>query len=73
MEIEYYLVHNYLDSNHMLAYVRNISIDHYGLKYFQDYDSYNFINVQYINRCIGFAKINDRIYIFDKQNQVFYE
>lgn len=57
----------------MLAYIKltnSISIDHYGSKYFQNYDSYVFINVQYIARCVGFVEINNRIYIIDKKGQV---
>ena len=58
----------------MLAYIHwtnKIVNDQLGVKYFQDKSSkYGFIDISDIDRCVGFIKINNRIYIFDKENQV---
>ncbi|GET53357.1 transposase domain-containing protein [Rhizophagus irregularis DAOM 181602=DAOM 197198] len=46
---------------------------HYvGIKYFQGKSSkYGFIDISDIDRCVGFIELNNKIYIFDKENQVF--
>jgi hypothetical protein len=42
-----------------------------GAKYFQGKSSkYSFINISDIDRCVGFITLNNRTYIFDKENQV---
>ena len=73
-EIVFYLVHKFLDENRMLAYIHwtnKIVNDQLGVKYFQGKSSkYGFIDISDIDRCVGFIKINNRIYIFDKENQV---
>ena len=55
----------------MLAYIqltsKNIE-DEYGCKYFTQYRSNEFIDIRYIDHCIGFAKIDNRYYIIDKEN-----
>ena len=57
----------------MLAYIHwtnKIVNDQLGVKYFQGKSSkYGFIDISDIDRCVGFIKINNRIYIFDKENQ----
>jgi len=58
----------------MLAYIHwtnKIVSDQLGIKYFQGKSSkYGFIEISYIDRCVGFIAINNRTYIFDKENQV---
>ena len=60
----------------MFAFIQWISevyIDKYGAKRFQGFSNYDFIEVNYIDKCIGFMRIRDTFYIFDKENQVNYE
>jgi len=58
----------------MLAYIHwtnKIINDSLGGKYFQGNSSkYGFIDVSDIDRCVGFITLNNRTYIFDKENQV---
>ena len=42
-------------------------------KRFQGFSNYDFIEVKYIDRCVGFMRIRDTFYIFDKENQVNYK
>ena len=60
----------------MLAYIQwatEIHIDKYNNKTFNGYGAYEFIDVEFIDRCVGFMRINNIFYIFDKENQVIYE
>ena len=58
----------------MLAYIHwtnKIINDPLGGKYFQNNSfKYGFIDISDIDRCVGFIPLNNRIYIFDKENQV---
>ena len=75
-QIEYFFVHSYSGNQRMLAFIQWISevyIDKYEAKRFQGFSNYDFIEVKYIDRCVGFMKIRDTFYIFDKENQVNYE
>ena len=57
----------------MLAYIQwasNLHIDRYGTKTFNGFASNEFIEVKYVDRCVGFMKIGDIFYILDKENQV---
>ena len=73
-EIIFYFVHKLSDKNRMLAYIHwtnKIVNDQLGVKYFQGKSSkYGFINISDIDRCVGFITLNNRTYIFDKENQV---
>lgn len=73
-EIVFYLVHKHLGENRMLAYIHwsnKIVNDQLGTKYFQGKSSkYGFIDILDIDRCVGFIALNNRTYIFDKENQV---
>jgi hypothetical protein len=68
------LVHKHLGENRMLAYIHwsnKIINDQLGIKYFQGKSSkYGFIDISNIDRCVGFIELNNKIYIFDKENQV---
>ena len=60
----------------MLAYVQytsEIHINKYGIKTFRGFDKFDFVEVEYIDRCIGFMNIDGIFCIFDKENQVIYE
>jgi hypothetical protein len=75
-KIEYFFVHSYLEKQQMLAYIQwtsDIHINRYSIKTFQGFKSNDFIKVEYIDRCVGFMKIDNDFYIFDKENQVVYE
>lgn len=58
----------------MLAYIHwtnKIINDSLGGKSFQGKSSkYGFIDISDIDRCVGFVTLNNRTYIFDKENQV---
>ncbi|CAB5200844.1 unnamed protein product [Rhizophagus irregularis] len=73
-EIIFYLVHKHLGESRMLAYIHwsnKIINDQLGIKYFQGKSSkYGFIDISDIDRCVGFIELNNKIYIFDKENQV---
>jgi hypothetical protein len=59
----------------MLAYVQwtsDVHIDRYRIKSFKGFGIRNFIEVKHLDRCVGFVRINDNFYIFDKENQVDY-
>jgi hypothetical protein len=74
--VEYFLVHTYRDVQRMLAFVQwttNLRIDNFEIKTFYGYSSYSYIDVEYIDRCVGFMRIENTFYILDKENQVVYE
>ena len=58
----------------MLAYIHwtnKIVSDQLSTKYFQGKSSkYGFIDISDIDRCVGFITLNNRTYIFDKENQI---
>ncbi|POG67634.1 hypothetical protein GLOIN_2v1644898 [Rhizophagus irregularis DAOM 181602=DAOM 197198] len=69
--VNYYLVHEFNHQVYMLAYVQltsKIVEDEYGCKHFTQFRSKEFIDVRYLDHCIGFAKIDNRYYIIDKEN-----
>ena len=72
-QIEYFFVYSYSGNQQMLAFIQWISDNKYGAKRFQGFINYDFIEVKYIGRCVGFIRIRDTFYIFDKENQVNYE
>lgn len=60
----------------MLAYTQwtsDVRIDRYHIKTFRGFGTHNFIEVEYIDRCVGLMRIDDKFYIFDKENQVTYD
>ena len=60
----------------MLTYIQWISdihIDRYYIKIFNKFGKYEFIEVEYIDCCVGFMRIRDKFYVFDKENQAIYE
>ena len=74
--IQYFFVHKYLEKSRMLAYIQwtsDIHIDRYHIKTFNRFDKYEFIEVEYIDRCVDFIRIRDKFYVFDKENQAIYE
>ena len=71
-KIEYFFVHSYLGLQRILAFIQwtsEVYIDKYGAKRFQGYSHYDFVEIKYIDRCIGFMRINDIFYIFDKKTK----
>ncbi|CAB4425653.1 unnamed protein product [Rhizophagus irregularis] len=69
--VNYYLVHEFNHQVYMLAYVQltsKIVEDEYGCKHFTQFRSKEFIDVRCLDHCIGFAKIDNRYYIIDKEN-----
>jgi len=74
--VEYFLVHTYQDVQQMLAYIQwtmHSYVDNFGIKTFDGYSNHSYINVEYIDRCVGFMRIENTFYILDKENQVTYE
>jgi hypothetical protein len=64
-------VHKFKDKVYMLAYIQStlkIIEDDYGCKHFTQYRSKEFIDVRCIDHCVGFANINNRYFIIDKEN-----
>lgn len=74
-KIEYFFVHEFCEQLYMLAYIQwtsDINIDRYGIKTFKGFSKHDFIEVDYIDRCVGIIRIDDKFYIFDKENQATY-
>ena len=74
-KVEYFLVYEYHEERYMLAYVQwtsDVHIDRYCIKSFRGFSTHDFIEVEYIDRCVGFIRIDDKFYIFDRENQVIY-
>jgi hypothetical protein len=74
--VEYFLVHTYQNDPRMLAFIQwttNLRVDNFENKTFNGYSSHSYIDVEYIDRCVGFMRIEDTFYILDKENQVVYE
>ncbi|CAG8536178.1 11104_t:CDS:1, partial [Dentiscutata heterogama] len=73
-EVCYFFSHQYDDQWSMLAYVqwvRNPYLSKHGVLKFRDLGSFEVINVNAIDRNVGFLKLsNNEIYIIDKENQV---
>ncbi|GES90546.1 hypothetical protein GLOIN_2v1644898 [Rhizophagus clarus] len=69
--VNYYLVHEFNHQVYMLVYIqltsKNIE-DEYECKCFTQYRSKEFINVRCIDHCVGFAKVDNRYFIIDKEN-----
>ncbi|CAG8642442.1 45451_t:CDS:10, partial [Gigaspora margarita] len=69
----YFFSHQYDDQWSMLAYVqwvRNPHLSKHGILKFRDLGSFEVINVNAIDRNVGFLKLsNNEIYIIDKENQ----
>ena len=74
-KIKYFFVHEYHEELYMLAYIQwtsDVRIDRYHIKTFRGFTTHDFIEVEYIDRCVGFIRIDDKFYIFDKENQASY-
>lgn len=58
----------------MLAYIKvcnNVYInEQLGYKYFTKFKTYEFIDIQIIDHCVGFLKLRNQYYIIDKDNEV---
>ncbi|PKY61197.1 hypothetical protein RhiirA4_521455 [Rhizophagus irregularis] len=69
--VDYFFVHKFNDKIHMLAYVQltsKIIDDEYECKYFTQFKSKEFIDVRCVDHCVGFAKIDNKYFIIDKEN-----
>ncbi|CAB5394695.1 unnamed protein product [Rhizophagus irregularis] len=65
--VDYFFVHKFNDKIHMLAYVQltsKIIDDEYECKYFTQFKSKEFIDVRCVDHCVGFAKIDNKYFIF---------
>ena len=70
-KVDYYFVHKCNDQVYMLAYVQltsKVVDDDYECKHFTQYRSKEFIDLRCIDHCVGFAKIDNRYFIIDKEN-----
>jgi hypothetical protein len=68
--VEYYFVHQFNGKTHLMAFVQwtqNVNEDEYGLKYFREFGIKQFIDVRVIDRCIGFLKCKNILFIIDKE------
>ncbi|UZO03187.1 uncharacterized protein OCT59_023596 [Rhizophagus irregularis] len=69
--VDYFFVHKFNDKIYMRAYVQltsKIIDDEYECKYFTQFKSKEFIDVKCVDHCIGFAKIDKKYFIIDKEN-----
>ena len=74
-KIEYFFVHEYDGESRMLTYIQwtsDVHTDRYRIKTFKGFDKCDFIEVEYIDRCVGFMRISGKFYVFNKKNQVAY-
>ena len=68
--VEYYFVHQFNGDTHLMAFVQwtqKIIEDEYGLKFFREFGIKQFIDIRVIDRCIGFLKYGNILYIIDKE------
>src|SRR3989337_1161653 len=68
--VEYYFVHQFNGDTHLMAFVQwtqNVMKDEYRLKYFREFGTKQFIDVRVIDRCIGFLKCENILFIIDKE------
>ena len=68
--VEYYFVHQFNGKTHLMAFVhwtQNVNEDEYGLKFFREFGIKQFIDVRVIDRCIGFLKCKNILFIIDKE------
>ena len=68
--VEYYFVHQFNGNTHLMAFVQwsqNVTEDEYGLKCFRDFGVKQFIDVRVIDRCVGFLKCGNILFIIDKE------
>ncbi|CAG8558042.1 5689_t:CDS:2, partial [Racocetra persica] len=68
--VEYYFVHQFNGNAHMMAFIQwtqKFNEDEYGLKSFREFGIKQFIDVQVIDRCVGFLKYNNILFIIDKK------
>lgn len=69
--VDYFFVHKFNDKIYMRAYVQltsKIIDDEYECKYFTQFKSKEFIDVRCVDHCVGFAKIDNKYFIIDKEN-----
>ena len=69
-KIEYYLVYDFDEKTHMLAYIHwaaNIEKDSVGLLSFSRYSAYEFIDTFAIDHCVRFLKLGHTYYVIDKE------
>ena len=74
-KIKYFFVYEYDEESCMLTYIQwtsNVHTDRYHIKTFKGFDKHDFIEVEYIDQCVGFTRIGGKFYVFDKENQVTY-
>jgi hypothetical protein len=65
----YYLVHNYANEKHMLAYVHNAYNVHqelYELQTFKKFGAKEFINVSTIKKGVAFFEVKGLSYVLEK-------
>lgn len=75
-KVEYFLIHTYQNVQRMLAHVQwiaNLHIDNIENKMFNGYSTNSYIDVEYIDKCVGLVRIENTFYILDMENQVVYE
>ncbi len=72
-QVLYYLVHEYADEKHMLAYVHNaydVRQELYRLKAFKKFGAKEFINVSTIKKCVAFFKVGALNYVLEKSEKL---
>jgi hypothetical protein len=71
-KVLYYLVHEYANEKHMLAYVHNaynVRQEPYMLQTFKKFGAKEFINVSTIKKCVGFFKLGTSNYVIEKPDE----
>lgn len=68
--IKYYIAYKFNNEDCMLACINwttPVMEDSVGLKYFQQFSGYDFIDVTTIDHCVGFIKVDNLYYIVDNE------
>ncbi|CAG8791520.1 7150_t:CDS:2, partial [Gigaspora margarita] len=75
-QVLYYFTHEYVNKIHLLAYihwVKNIEISRNNIKLFRYFGEKSIININAIDHCVGFLKLEKNKYIIiDKENQIIF-
>jgi len=69
-QVNYFFMYKFMDQENMLANIKwadKVSEDALGTIFFTSYGATQFINVNAIDRCIGFMKLGSKTYIIDKE------
>ena len=68
--MEFFFVHEFNNKTNILAYIQLTSKvkEKNECKSFSQFSTKKFIDVRCIDHCVGFSKVENQYYIFDREN-----